>query len=84
MVSILLIKIAMFFEKSIFSDTFHDIQTKILEICEFIKNNRHIMVSLQEKLVKFILACQDDETGGFADRPGDIVSPVTLEILHTI
>ena len=28
--------------------------------------------------MKFILACQDDETGGFADRPGDIVSTVTL------
>ena len=28
----------------------------------------------QEKLVQFILACQDEETGGFADRPGDIVS----------
>jgi geranylgeranyl transferase type-2 subunit beta len=24
-------------------------------------------------LVKFILACQDNETGGFADRPGDMV-----------
>lgn len=23
---------------------------------------------------KFIYACQDDETGGFADRPGDCVS----------
>ena len=29
---------------------------------------------LQDKLVKFILACQDEETGGFADRPGDVVS----------
>jgi geranylgeranyl transferase type-2 subunit beta len=28
---------------------------------------------LQEKLVKFMLACQDEETGGFADRPGDMV-----------
>lgn len=27
------------------------------------------------KLIKFILACQDDETGGFADRPGDMVDP---------
>ena len=28
----------------------------------------------QEKLVEFILASQDEETGGFADRPGDWVS----------
>ncbi|GFR59722.1 geranylgeranyl transferase type-2 subunit beta, partial [Elysia marginata] len=28
-----------------------------------------------EKLVQFILACQDEETGGFADRPGDMVDP---------
>ncbi|XP_071495765.1 geranylgeranyl transferase type-2 subunit beta-like [Diadema antillarum] len=28
-----------------------------------------------KKLVGFILACQDDETGGFADRPGDMVDP---------
>lgn len=25
------------------------------------------------KLRRFILACQDEETGGFADRPGDMV-----------
>lgn len=29
----------------------------------------------KDKLIKFILACQDDETGGFADRPGDMVDP---------
>lgn len=29
----------------------------------------------KSKLEKFILACQDEETGGFADRPGDIVDP---------
>ncbi|CAI9719722.1 geranylgeranyl transferase type-2 subunit beta [Octopus vulgaris] len=29
----------------------------------------------KEKLVRFILACQDDETGGFSDRPGDTVDP---------
>ena len=29
--------------------------------------------TLQEQLTKFILACQDEETGGFADRPGDMV-----------
>lgn len=27
----------------------------------------------QEKLRSYILACQDEETGGFADRPGDMV-----------
>lgn len=29
------------------------------------------------KLRTFILACQDEETGGFADRPGDMVSSRT-------
>ncbi|KAM3841925.1 geranylgeranyl transferase type-2 subunit beta isoform 3-T3 [Vipera latastei] len=29
----------------------------------------------REKLCNFILACQDEETGGFADRPGDMVDP---------
>lgn len=29
----------------------------------------------QDKLTTFILACQDTETGGFSDRPGDIVDP---------
>lgn len=29
----------------------------------------------KEKLAKFILASQDEETGGFADRPGDMVDP---------
>ncbi|CAD5121278.1 DgyrCDS9808 [Dimorphilus gyrociliatus] len=29
----------------------------------------------KEKLTRFILACQDEETGGFADRPGDMVDP---------
>lgn len=29
----------------------------------------------EKKLRKFILAAQDDETGGIADRPGDIVDP---------
>ncbi|XP_039263372.2 geranylgeranyl transferase type-2 subunit beta-like [Styela clava] len=28
-----------------------------------------------KKLINFILASQDDETGGIADRPGDIVDP---------
>ena len=27
----------------------------------------------KEKLSLYILACQDEETGGFADRPGDMV-----------
>lgn len=29
----------------------------------------------REKLVRFILASQDHETGGFADRPGNMVDP---------
>ncbi|XP_078576527.1 geranylgeranyl transferase type-2 subunit beta-like [Branchiostoma floridae x Branchiostoma japonicum] len=29
----------------------------------------------KDKLRTFILACQDEETGGFADRPGDMVDP---------
>ncbi|GCC35756.1 hypothetical protein chiPu_0014244 [Chiloscyllium punctatum] len=29
----------------------------------------------KDKLSRFILACQDEETGGFADRPGDVVDP---------
>merc|ERR1712166_1331775 len=29
----------------------------------------------EEKLKTFILACQDVEDGGFADRPGDMVDP---------
>ncbi|KAG8193380.1 hypothetical protein JTE90_012182 [Oedothorax gibbosus] len=33
----------------------------------------------KEKLKRFILACQDEETGGFADRPGDMVDP-----FHTV
>ena len=28
---------------------------------------------MQDKLRSFMLACQDEETGGFADRPGDVV-----------
>ena len=32
----------------------------------------------QEKLTEFILACQDEETGGFSDRPGDWVRIVTV------
>lgn len=32
---------------------------------------------LQEKLTEFILASQDEETGGFADRPGDLVSQLS-------
>lgn len=29
----------------------------------------------KRKLLRFILACQDCETGGFADRPGNMVDP---------
>ncbi|EYC06117.1 hypothetical protein Y032_0078g1200 [Ancylostoma ceylanicum] len=28
-----------------------------------------------EAMIKFIYACQDDETGGFSDRPGDCADP---------
>lgn len=33
----------------------------------------------RDRLIEFILACQDDQTGGFADRPGDMVDP-----FHTV
>ncbi|CAL2037203.1 unnamed protein product [Caenorhabditis brenneri] len=33
----------------------------------------------QESMKNFIYACQDDETGGFADRPGDCADP-----FHTV
>lgn len=36
----------------------------------------------REKLRCFILACQDEETGGFADRPGDMVSKYFLNKRH--
>ncbi|XP_033210853.1 geranylgeranyl transferase type-2 subunit beta [Belonocnema kinseyi] len=29
----------------------------------------------KDRLLEFILSCQDVETGGFSDRPGDIVDP---------
>lgn len=29
----------------------------------------------KERLVRFIFACQDEETGGFADRPDNLVDP---------
>lgn len=29
----------------------------------------------RESLVTFVLACQDPETGGFSDRPGDLPDP---------
>lgn len=32
-----------------------------------------IMVIFEDKMIRFIYACQDDETGGFSDRPGDMV-----------
>ena len=28
-----------------------------------------------KKMIRFILACQDDETGGISDRPGDLPDP---------
>ena len=38
------------------------------------------LIQLQEKLTEYILACQDEETGGFSDRPGDMVSIYTLPL----
>jgi geranylgeranyl transferase type-2 subunit beta len=29
----------------------------------------------KHKLLRFILCCQDEETGGFSDRPGNMVDP---------
>lgn len=29
----------------------------------------------KNKLLEFVLACQDTDTGGFSDRPGDMVDP---------
>ena len=41
-----------------------------------INNNHYTTVHvLQDKLAEFILASQDEETGGFSDRPGDEVGP---------
>ncbi|KAG3257821.1 RABGGTB-containing, partial [Ictidomys tridecemlineatus] len=34
----------------------------------------------RNKLQDFILACQDEEAGGFADRPGDMVDPFSYII----
>lgn len=52
-------------------------------------NFRWVLTSLQilgrlhwidsHKLIKFIFACQDEETGGFSDRPGNLVDP-----FHTV
>ena len=36
------------------------------------KKKRNSRFQLQ---LKFILACQDTESGGFSDRPGDMVDP---------
>jgi len=38
----------------------------------------------REKLRCFILACQDEETGGFADRPGDMVNNHLLNKIYLI
>ena len=42
-------------------------------VSHFVSQTDMCSSTLQEKLVRFILACQDEETGGFADRPGDMV-----------
>ena len=36
------------------------------------------LLLLQEKLCQFILASQDEETGGFSDRPGDMVNSLSI------
>ncbi len=41
-----------------------------MEVSDFVVQKFNLF---QEKLCEFILASQDDETGGFADRPGDMV-----------
>ena len=33
----------------------------------------------RDALIKFILSCQDEEGGGFADRPGDVA-----DVFHTV
>lgn len=38
----------------------------------------------REKLRCFILACQDEETGGFADRPGDMVNNPQLNKVYLV
>ena len=38
----------------------------------------------KKKLEMFILACQDDETGGFADRPGDMVRFLSCKLLLSV
>ncbi|KAL6737990.1 hypothetical protein Aduo_011590 [Ancylostoma duodenale] len=35
----------------------------------------HWVDKASEAMIKFIYACQDDETGGFSDRPGDCADP---------
>ena len=35
----------------------------------------------QEKLSSFILASQDDETGGMSDRPGDMVNVFVVVVV---
>jgi hypothetical protein len=42
-----------------------------------------ISLFLQEKLKTYILACQDAETGGFADRPGDMVIEIGSFLLKS-
>ena len=42
----------------------------------------YFLYVFQDKLRSYILACQDEETGGFADRPGDMVKISDTVIQH--
>lgn len=54
---------------------------KLPDLCYswWVLSSLHILGRLhwidREKLLRFILACQDEETGGFSDRPGNLVDP---------
>lgn len=54
---------------------------KLPDLCYswWVLSSLHILGRLhwinRQKLLKFILACQDDESGGFSDRPGNLVDP---------
>ncbi|EDV27614.1 uncharacterized protein TRIADDRAFT_53494 [Trichoplax adhaerens] len=49
----------------------HILLTKINDILQLL----FFFLIVKEKLINFILACQDKETGGIADKPGDLVDP---------
>ena len=55
-------------------NTQHSFRKTNWEFNEGRTNNYSLNIFWQEKLIRFILAAQDEETGGFADRPGNMVS----------